>query len=193
MRRVLHSRATLILFVSMITITLVAMTASITLAAMQVYDYGQNTVRIASVGEVACTTSVSANVYPGGTSDATVLFSLAKGDYQVSKVSLSNFTLTSFTLNWGSNKSQTFNSVTTSGNTNTVATTAGNWVFSMNFGADPTVTNGTNKSTTLSITAPLGADSSDQNFGGDPAKGYMVGTITSIVCNFTVLVDPVQY
>lgn len=192
MRRMFRSRAELILFVVMITIMLIALTASVTLAAMQAHEYGENTVYIADVGEVSCTASVSAKVYPGGTSNATVHFSLAQDEHDVSKVSLSNFTLTSFTLKWAGTESATFNTTSSSVNSSTVTTTAGDWVFAMNFGSDTTLTHNAVKSATLSITAPFGADAGGK-VGGSPKNGYLVQSIESIVCNFTVNVDPVEY
>lgn len=193
MRRVMNSRASWIVFLSMMIVVVVAMAASITLAAMYAYDYGQNTVRIAGVGEVSCTTTVPAKVYPGGSGTADVQFALAKGQYDVSKVNLSDFKLTSFTLNWGADKSKTFNQVTTTAGTSTVVTPAGKWQFALSFGADGTLTASTNKTATLTITAPLGAPSSDNIYGGSPEDGYLVGSVTSITCDFTLLVDPIEY
>ena len=78
MRRITHSKATIAIFVSMVFIMVVAMTASITLAAMSTYGFGSNTVYIANLGTISCTTSVSAKLYSGGTSDGTIHFTLAK-------------------------------------------------------------------------------------------------------------------
>ena len=192
MRRVL-SRAEWIIFVSMLLVVMVAMSASITLAAMSVYNYGQNTIRIASIGTISCSASVPAKVYPGGTSNATLTFSLAKNQYEVSSVSLANFRLTSFTLNWGSGRSSSFNSVTqVSANTTTVATTAGTWRFALDFGADSTLNSGTGKNTTLTISAPLGA-AGGEAVGGNPELGYLVASVTSITCNFDIDVEPIKY
>lgn len=192
MRRITHSRATLTIFISMVLIMVVAMTASITLAAMSSYGYGKNTVYIADLGTVACTTSVAAKLYPGGTSQATVHFNLPTEANHATKVKLTNFQLTSFTLHWGTNSSKSFTSVSNSNNSATVTTTAGAWTFALGLGIGLEVTAGTAKAATLTVTVPLGFDtSSTSNFGGSPNDGYLVGTVTSVDCAFTVDVEPI--
>lgn len=193
MRRITHSKATIAIFVSMVFIMVVAMTASITLAAMSTYGFGSNTVYIANLGTISCTTSVSAKLYSGGTSDGTIHFTLAKGDNLVTTAKVTNFKLTSFTIKWGSNQSQTFSTgITNASNSATVTTTAGKWVFALNIGSGLELTAGTAKACTLSVTVPLGFDNSDahQSVGGSPKDGYLVGTVTGVDCVFTIDVEP---
>lgn len=193
MRRITHSRATLAIFISMVLTMVVAMTASITLAAMSSYNYGDNTVYIASLGTVSCSTSVAAKLYPGGTSSATVHFTLASGTHAATKAKITNFKLTSFTIKWGSNQSKTFSTgITNSTNSAVVATTAGNWTFALDVGSGVELTAGTAKACTLSVSVPLGFDNFGKNqlVGGSPNQGYLVDTVTSVQCVFTIDVEP---
>lgn len=193
MRRITHSRATLTIFISMVLIMVVAMTAGITLAAMSTSGYGKNTVYIADLGTVTCTTSVSAKLYPGGTSTATIKFALPTETNHATKVKLTNFKLTSFTLKWGTTSSTqaTFSTVSHGTNSTTVTTTAGAWTFALNLGSGLEVTAGTDKTATLTITVPMGYNTStDYTTGGSPANGYLVGSVTAVDCVFTVDVEP---
>lgn len=193
MRRITHSKSTLIIFISMLIIMFTALTASITLAAMSTYKFGNNTVYIADLGSVSCSASVSAKLYSGGTSDSTIHFTLAKGTNLASKAKVTNFRLTSFTIKWGTNKSKTFNTgISNSNNSATVKTTAGDWVFALKLGSGVELTAGTAKAVVLAVTVPLGFDNSDAptTAGGSPMEGYLVGSVTGVDCVFTVDIEP---
>ncbi len=192
MKKRILSRAEWGVFISMIVIALLAMTASITLAAMTDSDYGGNTVVIASVGTTTAYVSAPAGLYPGGTVDTTLNFQLSKDTHEVSKAKLSAFKLTSMVINYGESKSQTFSTKitnNTSTGTATVDTAAGTWTFALNIG-DGLLTAGTAKATNLSITAPLGAPSGAL---GSPMSGYLVDSVTSVVCTFEMTVEPTEY
>lgn len=193
MRRITQSRATFAVFVTMIVVVILALTASVLFAAMSTYSHASNTVYIASLGEISCSATAPAKLYPGGTSEGTVQFKLATADKSVKSVKLTNFQLTSFTIKWGTgeNQSATFNTnIANETNSATVTTTAGDWVFALSLGAGLEVSD--TNTCTLTVTAPLGAvtDSTSIN-GGSPKDGYLVGNVTGVDCNFTVTVEPV--
>ncbi len=197
MRRVTYSKGTMTIFVTMIAVVILALTASILLAAMSTSSHAKNTVYIASLGEISCTASAPAKLYPGGTSEGTVSFTLASAEKLAKEVKITGFKLTSFTLKWGteSGQSATFSTgITNNTNSATVSTTAGDWVFALNLGDGLVVSAGetTPQSCTLSVTVPLGFDSTSATYfgGGSPKDGYLVGNVTAVDCAFTVEVEP---
>lgn len=196
MRRITYSKSTMTVFITMIAIVILALTASVMLAAMSTSNHAKNTVYIASLGEIKCTASAPAKLYPGGTSDGTISFALTSGKNLVDSVEITDFKLTSFTLKWGdkTGQSATFNTgITNSTNSATVKTTAGNWVFALNLGSGLSVSVGTPQDCTISVTVPLGFDNSesyDSVKGGSSTDGYLVGNVTSVDFEFTVTVEP---
>jgi len=195
-RRITHSKTTFAIFVTMVTVVILAITASILFAAMSTASHASNTVYIAELGTISCTASAPAKLYPGGTSEGTVKFEIKSGTNLVTAGKVTNFKLTSFTIKWGtgSDQSATFSTgITNANNSATVVTTAGNWVFALNLGSGLDIGGSASGTCALTVTVPQGFDTSSSIpswvSGGSPKDGYLVGNVTGVTCQFTVDVE----
>ncbi len=178
------TRGQLVVIVSMICIMLLAVTMSVYFASMTAHKYGQNTIYIASLGTVSASATAMGKLYPGGTASTPMKFELEAGDYQVTDVLLTNYRLTSFTLEWGSSGSKTF--LPQNGdNGPIITTTAGEWAFELNLGTGMLSTREPLIEAHMDITVPQGAPSGSM---GNPNYGYLVQSVSRVSCTFEVSV-----
>ncbi len=169
--------------VSMICVLMLASVMAVYYASMTAYKYGQNTIYIATLGEISASAIAMGQLYPGGTATTPLKFELSRGDFVATDiVFLSNYEVTSFTLEWGSSGSKTF--LPQAGDNGPVITTpAGEWLFELSLGTGELSTREPLTDATMDITVPMGVASGSM---GNPNYGYLVQSVTRVSCTFEV-------
>ena len=167
-------------------VLVVALTATITFAAMTATQKGSNTITIGSLGTITCEVSLS-NLYPGGTSTGNVTFQVSNQDTQLTGLQLSGFKLSSITLKGDSTYPITsgsmFDSVSlTVDGTNLTSSSYYNWTDLQN-----------TLSGSISITAPLGLTTDEilDKEQGSPVDGYLTNSIDTATLTFTINVSAI--
>lgn len=172
-----------ILVFALIPLLVVAMVTTVTLAAMTVGGYGQNTINIGKLGTVDCTTVVANGVYPGNNATATLTLNYTKsGSYNANAVTVSGFTINSVTIKSGETQLATFTSATNGayGPISNIALDKESYTIQL----DGTAT------AVLSFNITVGASSGrDADEISSDHQNFLVNSATSIVINFTLQVD----
>ncbi|MBO5103317.1 MAG: hypothetical protein J6C13_04425 [Clostridia bacterium] len=186
-----HSKSISIVSILVLSLLIVALTASITLAAFTWSSNAKNTIYIADVGTITCTASAKAELYPGGTSTATISFNMGSISHKASQVTLSNIKLTKLTLTGTTFTNNHSTIVNTTANQCSVSTSAGSWVVKVLAGSTNITNNSSSVTWTTSsalagsieITVPYGASTGS---AGTPANGYLTDSVTDVIMTFTV-------
>ena len=166
-------------------VLVVALTATITFAAMTATQKGSNTITIGSLGTITCEVSLS-NLYPGGTSTGNVTFQVSNQDTQLTGLQLSGFKLSSITLKGDSTYPITsgsmFDSVSLTVDGTNLTSSSYNWTDLQN-----------TLSGSISITAPLGLTTDEilDKEQGSPVDGYLTNSIDTATLTFTINVSAI--
>lgn len=164
-----------IMIFALVPLLIIAMVATVTLAAMTAREEGKNTITIANVGTLIGTLTTSDELYPGGTFDIDFNFSYsgANGINSVN-VDVSSFTITSITA--------------------TTATKSYPNIPAANYFTSSTLLNGSGTATNISVsngsTAPAIIQVTLKNGAGSGSNispsDQLTYSVTSIQINFTV-------
>ena len=166
-------------------VLVVALTATITFAAMTATQKGSNTITIGSLGTITCEVSLS-NLYPGGTSTGNVTFQVSNQDTQLTGLQLSGFKLSSITLKGDSTYPITsgsmFDSVSLTVDGTNLTSSSYNWTDLQN-----------TLSGSISITAPWGLTTDEilDKEQGSPVNGYLTNSIDTATLTFTINVSAI--
>ena len=176
-------------------VLVVALTATITFAAMTATQKGSNTITIGSLGTIDCTVTID-NLYPGGTSTGDVTFTVDGQDSQLKGLQLSGFKLTSIILTGNSGAAYPVSSGSMFDSVDLKIGEGNNEISLKSASKDWTdLSNGLN--CTITIKAPLGATTGQivgNNTGVEickPTDGYLTNSIKSATLTFTINVSAI--
>lgn len=175
-----------ILIFALVPLLLIAMVATVTLAAMTHGVEGGNTINIGRIGTVSCTVNADSDeIYPGGTStvNLSMTYSGVAGSQNINQITIapSSFSIKSIKV------------YTPNHNTDSTAwtiTTPSDFLTNVSFNNNSTVTlnKGTAKAVPLKFTVKEGMDSGSTSSENTP-KYYLVYSATKIVINFDITVS----